>query len=352
MDPMKNNLMHALAVVGPHQAETIEVPMVLPKPGEVMVRIRTCALCTWEQRVFSGEKKAPYPLIGGHEIAGEVYALGEGVDPSRYPIGCPVAVKVVKSCHSCHFCRRGMENLCVELNTFRLNGPEAWGMGGLAEFISIERSAVWVFENELPFETMALTEPLACVLNSLKKGNIHMGDDVLIIGGGVMGQLHVIAARLAGGRTILSEPDAHRREVAESMGCHVTLDPTRVNLKTEIGKLTGGRGADVVFNTTAISAVAQDAISLTAAGGTCVTYSSQHPDLPITISPNWLHNSETNLTGAVNPSVESFDQAVKLIDKGLVDPSILVSKTFAFTDGQQAFEAALRPENFRIVVKF
>jgi len=352
MEPLMNEYMHALAVVGERRVEIIEVPLVQPKFGEVLVRIRTCALCTWEQRIFSGVKKVPYPLVGGHEIAGEIYALGEGVDPDRYPLGSPVALRVLKNCQSCHFCRRGMENLCVELNTFRLNGPEAYGMGGLAEYISIERSAVWVFENNLPFETMALTEPLACVLNSIKKGNVHMGDDVLIIGGGVMGQLHVLAAKLAGGRTILSEPDSYRRDVARSLGCNVTIDPTRVDIKAEVGKLTGGRGADVVFNTTAISEVAQTAVLLTAAGGTCVTYSSQHPDLPITISPNWLHNSETNLTGAVNPSVESFDQSVKLIDKGLVDPSVFVSKTFAFTDGQQAFEAALQPENFRVVVKF
>lgn len=347
-----NDFMHALAVVAPNRAEVIKVPLVKPKPDEVLVRIRTSALCTWEQRIFTGNKKAPYPLIGGHEIAGEICALGENLDPDKYPPGSAVAVRVLKNCQSCHFCRRGMENLCVELNTFRLTGPEAYGMGGLAEYISIERSAVWVFENKIPFETMALTEPLACVLNSLKKSNIRMGDDVLIIGGGVMGQLHVMAAKLAGGRIIMSEPNEYRREVARSIGCHVTIDPASMDLKAEVGRLTGGRGADVVINTTAISAVAQDSISLTAAGGTCITYSSQHPDLPIMVSPNWLHNSEADLTGAVNPSIESFDQAVKLIDKGLVDPSIFVSKTFDFTDGQQAFEEALKPENFRVVVKF
>ena len=345
-------VMLAAAVTAERKAQLLSVEKPNPMRNEVLIRIRACALCTWEQRVFAGEKKVPYPLVGGHEVSGEICGLGEGLDPVLYPIGANAVVRVVKSCHSCYYCRRGMENLCVELNTFRMNGPEVYGMGGLAEYIAVDRSAVWQLNNPMNFEAMALTEPLACVMNSLDKGQIRMGDDVLVIGGGIMGQLHVIGAKLSGARVILSEPDGDRRKVAEKLGCQITVDPNNQNLHKTVMELTNGRGVEVIFNTTAIPAIAQEAIGLLGYGGKCIMYSSQHPDKPIEVSPNWLHNSESILTGAVSPSIASFDKAVNLINKGIVDTSPFVSAVFDFHDIQKAFEASLQKENFRVVVKF
>jgi L-iditol 2-dehydrogenase len=344
--------MLAAAVVAKNKAELLSLEKPTPMRNEVLIRVKACALCTWEQRVFVGEKKVPYPLVGGHEVSGEICSLGEGVDPNLYPIGKKAVIRVVKSCHSCYYCRRGMENLCVELNTFRMNGPDVFGMGGLAEYIAVDRSAVWQVETPLSYEALALTEPLACVMNSLDKGQIRMGDDVLVIGGGIMGQLHVIGARLSGARVILSEPDYERRKFAEKLGCQITIDPNSHNLLKTIRELTGDRGVDVIFNTTAIPEITQEAIGLLGYSGKFVMYSSQHPDKPIDLSPNWLHNSEAILTGAVSPSIASFDKAVNLINKGIIDPSPFVSAVYDYHDIQKAFESSLKKENFRVVVKF
>lgn len=344
--------MSAVVVTGERKAEVISIPKPVPANNEILVQVKATALCTWEQRVFIGEKKVPLPLLGGHETVGIISALGQGVDPQAYPIGQQVAVRVVKQCNSCYYCRRDLPNLCVELNSFHLNGPEVYGMGGLAEYISLDRSAVWQFRNDVPLKDQVLTEPLACVMNSISKADPRPGDDALIIGGGVMGLLHIIAARLRGAFTILSEPNQARREVAKALGCNLTIDPMSTDLHTEIMALTQGRGAQSVFNTTAISAVAEQAVALTGKGGTCVMYSSQHPDQPIQLSPNWIHNTEVRITGAVNPSTQSFDQAVNLIDKGLVRAGSLVRASFPYTEAQQAFEASLDPANFRTIITF
>jgi len=346
-----SKMMHAVAVTGEREAKLILMERPEPKPNEIQIRIRACALCTWEQRVFIREKDTPLPLVGGHEIAGEISALGAGVDENEYPLGARVTGRVQKACQSCYYCRRGEPTQCVELNTFRLNGPEAYGMGGLAEYICLDRSAVWRFENELPFEQMALSEPLACVLNSIHRAAPRMGDDAVVIGGGVMGQLHLMCLEKMGVRTILSEPDAARRDFAASHGCRIALDPGREDAVDRVLQLTGGRGAETVFNTTAISKVEEDAIRMTGKLGRCITYSSQHPDSPVSVSPNWLHNSEAVLTGAVNPSIVSFDQAVNLIGKGILSLGDLVSAVYPKEQATEAFEEALEPSTYRVVVR-
>ncbi|MGI6250078.1 MAG: zinc-dependent alcohol dehydrogenase [Anaerolineaceae bacterium] len=344
--------MQAVLITAPNKAEVREITKPKPARNEVLVRINATALCTWEQRVFVGEKKVPLPLVGGHETVGQIAALGEGVDLVKYPIGQAVAVRVIKQCNSCIYCRAGIPNLCEETSSLRLDGPEVYGMGGLAEYISLDRSSVWLFDHDVPVKDQVMTEPLACVLNSVSRASIQPGDDVLIVGGGVMGLLHVAVAKLLGAFTILSEPNPKRRKIADSIGCHVTLDPTHEDLPQAIQQLTGGRGPRAVFNTTAIPAIAEQTLGLTGKGGTFVMYSSQHPDSPIQVSPNWVHNTEVRITGAVNPSTSSFDQAVRTIDKGILQPGGLVTAEFDFKDCQAAFEAAVNPENFRVMIKF
>ena len=167
-----------------------------------------------------------------------------------------------------------------------------------------------------------------------------------------MGMLHVMCAKLSGARVTLSEPDPERRRLAEELGCDFTINPLETDPAAFLKSITKGLGAEAVFNTTPISAVAAQAVGMAAPMGRVVMYSSQHPDHPVEISPNWLHKTETVITGAVSPSIRSFDRAVNLISKGLIDTGKLVSGVFDYRDGTEAFEAAIRPDTFRIVVRF
>ncbi|MBQ3338049.1 MAG: hypothetical protein IJG82_00380, partial [Atopobiaceae bacterium] len=100
------------------------------------------------------------------------------------------------------------------------------------------------------------------------------------------------------------------------------------------------------------AAVAQQAIGMVAKLGRVVMYSSQHPDKPIEVSPNWLHNSEAVIIGAVSPSIRSFRQSVDALSKGLIDPELLVSGSWDKTEAQSAFEAAIDPATFRCIIRF
>ena len=344
--------MKIVAITGDHEASVIEAAKPEPGKGQIRMRVEGCALCTFEQRMFTGVVPVPLPFIGGHEVAGYIDAIGEGLKPENYPIGKRIAARTFYSCGHCYGCRHDEGNLCV-------NGSEqdkSWmaypGIGGLEQYMLINPDMLYFMNDDLPLEKACFAEPLACVLNSIEKGQIEIGDDVVVIGGGIMGQLHVMCAKLRGARVIMSEPDEARREIAAKLGADVCINPLEGDPIEMIKELTGGNGAAVVFNTTAVSAVAQQAIGMVAKLGRVVMYSSQHPDKPIEVSPNWLHNSEAVITGAVSPSVRSFRQSVDALSKGLIDPELLVSGSWDKTEAQKAFEAAIDPATFRCIIRF
>jgi L-iditol 2-dehydrogenase len=189
-------------------------------------------------------------------------------------------------------------------------------------------------------------------MHSLGCAKLIPGDDIVIIGGGVMGLLHIMGAHLFGVRTILSEPDQNRRTFAGKIGANFIINPLTEDAVMRVKQISNGRGVEAVINTTAIPAITEQAVKMTGMKGRCIVYSSQHPDKPVNVNPGWLHNSEVILTGAVNPTITSFDQAVNLISKGILDPSILVTEMIDYTHASDAFERASRPDTYRIVITF
>ncbi len=344
--------MKVVAITGEKKAEVKLVKDPTLKPDSIMMKVNGVALCTFEQRIFKGEIKMPLPFVGGHEVAGEIYAIGENIDPKKYPIGKKIVADLAGGCGECYYCRHGHTDQCVEYNTLDDKDLDIPGTRGMSELIRVSPRQVYFVPDDLPTNKAVFAEPLACVLNSIDRANIEMGDDVVVIGGGIMGQLHVMCAKKRGARVIMSEPDPVRRKLAEELGADITFNPLENDPVEFVKNLTGGIGAETVFNTTPVSAVAKQAIDMTARLGTVVMYSSQHPDKPFDMSANYIHKTEVVITGSVNPSQKSFRQSVNMLSKGLIDPEKLVSGEFPIEEATAAFEAALRPDTFRIVVKF
>lgn len=345
-----NTKMLSIAVVDDQKVDILESRLPLMDKDDILVRIRGCMLCTFEQRIFNRVVKTPLPFVAGHEIVGEVAEIGDDIDASEWTIGQKVVIRLLNDCGECYFCRRNRPNLCIKGNeTGKKN--EILGMGGLGQYISVKARQLWKISKDIEDSVAAFSEPLACVVNSVQRGNIHFGDDVLVIGGGIMGQLHVILAKLQGARVILSEPNEERRIIAEQYGADFTVNPLEVDLKQYIYDKTGN-GAEVVFVAVAPPKLAKQALELVAPTGSVVLYSSIHPDEDILFNPNYIHKTETVITGAVSPTIQSFDAAVNLLTKGLVDPLTLVHAEYPFNAAQKAFEEAIKPESMRVLIKF
>lgn len=341
---------NAIAVTSTGKVEKRELETPELTGREVLVKVHAAALCTLEQRIFKGEVKMPLPCIGGHEVAGEIAELGPGVSTQVWHTGDRVAVRLLYSCGECHQCRRGRTNMCEYSQRKPVRDGLLPGPGGICDFIIVDSAALFPVPETLSYEQAALTEPLACVVHSINRAGIALADDVVVIGGGIMGQFHVMLAKKRGARVILCELDKSRGEMAARFGADIIINPKEGDVVEKVREVTEGRGADIIFNTTPVPSVFPQAVAMAAKGGTVVQYSSIHPDTPALISPQRIHNGEISIIGSISPMVQDFYTAARLLSSGIVDCRPMIEKTFPMSRAQEAFETAIRPGTFRILL--
>jgi 2-desacetyl-2-hydroxyethyl bacteriochlorophyllide A dehydrogenase len=345
-----NQTMQRAVITGPKAVEIEEVPLVAPGPDEVLVRVHSSALCTFEQRAYIGMDARFYPLLGGHELAGLVEAVGDEID-SVSP-GDKVAISALDRCGHCYSCRRGYgcENVWFKKEQKdRPKGP--MGPAGLATHRLAKAYQVFKLHPDTNLLHAALTEPLACVLRSIKKAQIQPGDIVVILGGGVMGMLHTMLAKGHGASVIVSEPDAERRQQAHRFGANHAIDPSSGDFVDSIKALSGGRGADVIVVATGVTKALEAAIGALARGGRLMVYARMFPkDETIAIDPNLLHDNEIVLTGTISQSQEDFQQSAEMISRGGIDLGPIISETFPLEQIKAAFEASIDLKTYRVVV--
>lgn len=346
--------MQAIILNKPRDFSIKEIEIPALKADEVLIRVKTSGICTNDVRDFKGECDYSYPRIGGHEYCGVIEELGSGVNKARFFVGQKVVPYIIDDCKSCFFCKHGDENLCEEHPKSKIfhNEHGISGYGGFAEYVVAKADDLFIYPESTSFEKMTFTEPLACVINSINRTKIEFGDDVVVIGGGTMGLMHVMLAKLKGARVILSEPLAERRAKAMELGCDDVIDPMKEDAVAKVKELTGKVGAQVVFNTTAIAALAGQSVEMTAPGGMCVMFSSIHPNQPVPVNMGAVHSYQKTITGAVSPTIESFHQAVQMIGKGLIDPTVLTETIFGYRDFESAINEAMRPDTYKVILKF
>ena len=218
----------------------------VPGPGEVILRTDAAGICASDLRVFRGEKHAAAGVIPGHEITGAVAAVGAGVD--GVALGDRVAVYPIVACGRCDFCRRGLRNRCQSRRTLGYDLD-----GGIAEYVRVPAPIVgqgqlMPIPDGVPAERAAMTEPTACVLNSLESCRFRAGASVAIIGAGPMGLSHIILARALGaGPVVVAEPVASRRAVAAELGATAVCGGDPAEIKQAVFDATRGAGAEVVI---------------------------------------------------------------------------------------------------------
>lgn len=334
--------------VGPGKIRFDELPIPEPGPRQALVRVRTCALCTWEQRMYSGEERH-YPMAGGHEVAGELVRVGKWLHTDA-EIGDPVVVSTLTRCGYCESCRRGLDNLC-DNNRKPFKDTDVPGPGGLAEYVLADDYQLYTAGGVTQFETICLAEPLACVVRSVRKAGVGHSDSVAIIGAGIMGLLHLILAKRAGARVIVSEIDRQRAAVAREIGADDVVGAAPGSFVEQVGVFTGGRGADVIFCATSAASVVEQAVEAAAKGGRVHVYASIHPHgTRISINPNLFHRREIVLTGTMSQNKEEVLQAVQMIVRGDVDLRPFVSLKLPLERLEEALQAASRMDTYRVVV--
>ena len=340
--------MKGIVITDAQKAEVKELSMPVAVAGEVLVKIEKCMICTWEQRIFrGGDMKLPF--VPGHEVSGVVAAIPEGTY-TTLKVGDKVVIKTLDACGQCEACYRGDDNQCKGQAKKRFYDGIP-GAGGFAQYMAIGADRVFYLPNQdVDLEIAAFAEPVACVLRSVDQAQITMSEDVVIVGGGIMGQLHNLICKKLGCRTILVEPDAERRALAAKLGADVVIDPMAEDPVEKIKALTNGYGAHVVFYTIGVLSLAQQYIEALRIKGRIVYYGSYHPAGNIDVDPNRIHYSEKVITGSYSPNTKGFWMASRLLSYGLIDVKPLLSAVFDLKDCQAAFEAAARPDTYRVMI--
>jgi threonine dehydrogenase-like Zn-dependent dehydrogenase len=232
--------MRAALYAGPRTFEVTDVETPVPHAGEALVRVRSVGVCGSDLHFFRGEFPVPQGFILGHECAGEVAALGEGV--TGFETGDRVALELFTVCLTCVQCRMGNYHLCPSRKANGLNAP-----GGLREYMTVPAYAMYKLPPEVDCELGALVEPLAVGVHGLRLVDVRFGERVAVLGAGTIGLLAIAAAKAMGATEIVATArHPHQKAMAEAVGADRVYDATNEG----IAKLTSEfGGADVVVET-------------------------------------------------------------------------------------------------------
>lgn len=331
--------MKAAVVHGANDIRIEEVGCPVPEPGDIVVRVRASGICATDVKTLLGQGlPKDLPTILGHEVAGEVSALGEGV--SDFAVGDHVAVYPIAVCGECDYCLGGRHNLCR--HEFGL----AHGIdGGFAEYVRIPRQILNVggvikIPEGLSFELAALAEPLSCGLAALRTNKVQPDDTVVIVGAGPMGMIHLILAKWRGAKVVILEKMPERQEFARGLGADVVIDPHNEDPLEAVMKLTDGDGAEVVITSLSDTQVIESSLPLVKKGGIFNIFGGPPAGQLISIDPRWIHYQEITITGSFASTPIDFREALYLIASQEVDAAPLITDRFTLDSMLDAIERA------------
>ena len=242
-------------------------------PGELLVKVLASGICGSDVMEWYRIKKAPRIL--GHEIAGEIVKVGEGVE--RYKVSERVFVSHHVPCNTCHYCLNGFHTVCDTLRSTNFDP------GGFAEYIRVPRinvdRGVFILPDEVSFEDGVFIEPLACVLRGQRLARFRPGQSVFVIGSGISGLLHIVLARASGaGRIIASDINEYRLNSAKQFGADEAIYAKEVN-PTKIREINHGRLADLVIVCAGTISAYIQALQSVDRGGKILCFAPLEPDL-------------------------------------------------------------------------
>lgn len=309
-----------------------EIPKPVIGPGELLVKVMSSGVCGTDVLEWYRVKKAPRVL--GHEIAGEIVEVGEGV--KRYKKGNRVFVSHHVPCNTCHYCRTGHHTACETLHTTN------YFPGGFSEYIripaiNVERG-VFVLPDSISFEEGTFIEPLACVIRGQRIARLDPTQSVLILGSGISGLLHLLLARARGaGKILTTDINEYRLRMARKLGADAVMH-ARGNVKKRLSEINEGHLADVVIVCTGALPAFRLALECVDRGGTVLFFATTKPgvELPIPIDRFW-RNEVTLVTSYANSPGDAED-AIELIKSGSVPVKKLVTHRLALKDASRGFK--------------
>lgn len=323
-----------------HDVRLEEIPTPQIGPGELLLRVEACGICGSD--VMEWYRRDRVPLVLGHEIGGQIAAVGDGVE--RYQEGDRVSAAHHVPCNTCHYCLSGHHTICDTLRQTNFDP------GGFAEYlrlpaINVDRG-VLLLPDEVSYEEATFIEPLACVWRGQRQAHMPPGHTVLVIGSGIAGLLHVQLARALGaGRVIATDINDYRLEAAQQFGAEATIQ-AKEDLPSRLRQVNQGRLADLVIVCTgATSAVAQ-ALQTVERGGTVLFFAPTKPGVTVPISvSNLFWRNDITLTTSYAGSPADYAAALELIQARRVHIGEMITHRLGLAEAGLGFQLVADAQN-------
>jgi len=315
--------------------------------GEILVRTRACGICTGDIMGWYMKRKAP--LVFGHEPAGEIAAVGPGVEDLRP--GDRVFVHHHAPCMTCRLCARGEYVQCIAWRNGKLVP------GGMAEYFAVPAGQVRADTLRLPpevsFEDAALVEPLACTVKSMRRAGLRGGERVVVIGLGIMGQLHVVLARHAGASQVIGlDRVPFRLERARELGADQVIHVDEQDPAATLAALTDGEMADAVIVGPGSIEAMELGLALAGRGSTVVLFTASKPEDRLAVAPFDLYFREIRLAPSYSCGPNDTREALDLIARGVVRREQVVTHEFPLDRVVEAYRTAAMTTALKTIVTF
>jgi 2-desacetyl-2-hydroxyethyl bacteriochlorophyllide A dehydrogenase len=327
----------AVVIEKPDQVSVTKVEDPAPAGAQALIKVEACGICGTDIHVIRGEfAPTRYPIIPGHEFCGEVVAIGKEVRNLR--VGDFVAVDPSLFDGTCRQCRLGRFNLCENWNAIGVGSAN----GACAEFVAVPSVNAFRLPADMPRNWGSLVEPLSCAVHGLDQVGITAASNYLIYGAGTMGLLLGQLVKDSGANSLdMIDTNSNRHALAKRLGAD--------RVAVSAAELDRPEGWDVVIDATGAVPAIEDGIRRVARGGTFLMFGVAKADATATISPFRVYNDEIRIIGSM-AVLHSFERALALLVKGVIDCEALITNRFKLDDYSSAIDTFLSGSGLKVQV--
>ena len=350
--------MRAAVYKGQSVVEVEAIPVPAIGRGEVLIRVEACGICPTDLKKIE-HNLLPGPRIFGHETAGVIAAVGEGV--TRYAVGQRVIVFHHIPCGACFYCGKKLYAQCPVYKKVGVTAGYEPAGGGFSQYVRvmdwIVERGIEVIPNGVSFEAASFVEPVNTCLKGIKQVDPQPGDVVAILGQGPVGLVFTMMAKAlyaeSGVRVVTSDPFESRRKLSRRFGAQATFDPRDAALERTVKEMTDGRGADVVLVAASARGIVEQAVAISRPGARILLFAQTSQQERIEVSGADICVGERVLCGSYSASVDVQKESAELVFSGKLPVGELVSHRYSLSRIHEGIERALHPdaESLKIIVQ-
>lgn len=324
--------MKAGVLTAPEKIEIKEIPMVsLKKETQVIVKVKAIGICGTDLHVYRGERAdVEFPRIMGHELAGIVTETGNKV--TGLQAGDHVILDPVMSCHSCHTCQRGHENVCEQVKCFGVQMD-----GGFQEYICVEEGALYKIPSDVSYPRAALGEPFSIAANIIEKAKVQKEDQVVIFGAGTIGIAVLQIMKKIGCKVLIADISDTKLELAEKFGADVIVNTKNEELKDAVEKKFQNI-ADVLIDAVGSAGTTETAVKIASPCARIIVLGFDSRTMAL--SPGDITRKELMLLGS-RMNNRRFPKVVQWLADGTITEK-MITGTYKFEELDFAFKDTLK----------